>query len=439
MPSSAIAEVLQPGSLLTGRYRIGARIGEGGMGLVYSATHEGLGTKVAVKVLHPKLAVDPDAHTRFLREAQLAAQLESVHCADIYDVGSDEHGGPFFVMEYLAGESLDARLARERRLDVADACTIALQALDAVAEAHHRGMVHRDLKPSNLFLSERLGGGLWTKVLDFGISKSCLTLVEHTPLPLTEPRTLLGSPEYMSPEQLRDSSTVNAAADTWALGVVLYEMLEGVVPFRAEHAADLYALILAAEPAPPRAESRWPEPLWRLVAACLAKDAPRRPSDAELATVLARYADPASQVIAERVLRFGAHADLSAAAPVPARPRKRISASVGMAIVVAAGALAFVAASAHAPRPARNTDAPSASRPEMPATPASTRPLAQRSSAALAASAPVPAPAASVAPSASVALTAAPSAKAAPRASAHGNEKAPPPRIQTAHDIELLE
>ncbi len=431
MPSPVVAEVLQPGSLLTGRYRIGARIGEGGMGLVYSATHEGLGTKVAVKVLHPKLAVDADAHTRFLREAQLAAQLESVHCADIYDVGSDEHGGPFFVMEYLAGESLDARLARERRLGVADACTIALQALDAVAEAHHRGMVHRDLKPSNLFLSERLGGGLWTKVLDFGISKSCLTLVEHTPLPLTEPRTLLGSPEYMSPEQLRDSSTVNAAADTWALGIVLYEMLEGVVPFRAEHAADLYALILASEPAPPRAETRWPEPLWRLVAACLAKDARLRPSDAELATVLARYADPASQVVAERVLRFGAHAELSAAPPVPADPRSRISASVGMAIVVAAGVLAFVAASAHAPQPARSTGAQTAPPPEVPPAPASTPAQAQSGSAAPTASSALAASMSSAAP--------APSTSAAPRASVRGNEKAPPPRIQTAHDIELLE
>lgn len=415
MPAPHVDEVLEPGSLLVDKYRIERRIGEGGMGLVYAGTHEGLGTKIAIKVLHPRLSLDPAAHARFLREAQLAAQLESVHCADIYDVGTNREGVPFFVMEHLAGETLEARLAREGRLPVGDACTIVLQALDAISEAHHRGMVHRDVKPANLFLTQRLRGGLWTKVLDFGISKSCEPVAEDSRHVRTGPRTLLGSPAYMSPEQLRDSSTVDAATDTWALGVVLSEMINGVTPFRAEHAADLYALIVSASPPPPPSDVTWPGSLQKIVAACLSKDSRDRPPDATLAETLAEHADPSVRAVAERVAELGSRGGHSLPPPpAPPAPRRRVTVPVGAALVAVAGLAAFVAASTRtraggtAPRTESVRPEPAPALPVVPAavtTPAaSSRPAPE----------PVPAP-------------------------LRVPKKAATPRIQTVGDIELLE
>lgn len=275
------------------------------MGVVYAAHHLELNTRVAIKVLQPKLAGDPIARARFLREARLAASIGGDHSTRIFDVGADDAGTPYMVMEYLAGESLDRRLEREGRLPLGDVATIMMQLLGVLAEAHAGGLVHRDLKPANLFLTERVGENIWVKVMDFGISKYTGPVgVDPAPkepsLSLTEPRTLLGSPEYMSPEQLRDSANVNARADIWACGVVIFELLSGKVPFEGQTLADLCAQIISSEPKSlgTVCPVALPAPIVELVAQCLQKEANARPSSAyEIAAVLAPYASESARAL----------------------------------------------------------------------------------------------------------------------------------------------
>lgn len=399
---------LAQGLLLAGKYRIGERVGAGGMGIVYAAVHEELRMRVAVKVMQPALAKEPRAIERFLREARLAATIESVHCTRTLDVGS-AHEGPYLVMEYLAGEALDRRLQRCGPLRVTDTCTLLLQALDAVAEAHHRGLVHRDLKPGNLFLSERVGGELWVKVLDFGISKSLEPDSDaHGESQLTGPRSLLGSPHYMAPEQLRDASTVTARTDVWAFGVLLLELATGQLPFRGPSLADLYASIVSAEPSWPSSGTPLPPRLVTLIRACLEKDPAARPDDAQLAHALAQFARRDARPIATRIASL-----VGDRAPLPrARPR-RSTHLIGAGLVACAAVGAFAAASW---RPRSVTSAAAATAP-APATSVSHDERAAPSARAEA-SAPAPAAPASIP---------AKGAKPAKR------------RIQNLSDIELLE
>ena len=229
------------GQVLASKYRVTARIGEGGMGIVYSGEHVELKTPIAIKVLQPSLAGDDAARARFLREARLAASIQAEHCARIFDVGTDDAGRPFMVMELLSGEPVDALLAREGRTTPEVAVTILLQLLDMLSEAHAKGLVHRDLKPANLFLVDKPGESVWVKVLDFGISKRTEPTNERTSFAITEPHSLLGSPEYMSPEQLRDSAQLDTRSDLWACGVILFELLTGKTPFDATSLPDLCA------------------------------------------------------------------------------------------------------------------------------------------------------------------------------------------------------
>ena len=281
----------KPGDLVAGKYRIERVLGRGGMGTVFAARHGELGQTVAIKVLH---SAAPTASSRFQREAKICAQLSSEHTARVFDLGTVE-GAPFLAMEYLAGEDLSQVIARGRvepRLVV----SYALQICEALAEAHAAGVVHRDLKPSNVFLVRRPDGSACIKVLDFGISKRISAEDVEATDDLTNARVVLGSPAYMSPEQLRQSKDVDARSDIWSLGVVLYELLTAARPFKAGSLAGLSAAIAADVPRSPAAlEPSVPRSLDRVVMRCLKKDpAARFASATDVAVALRGSLPPAS-------------------------------------------------------------------------------------------------------------------------------------------------
>ncbi len=237
------------GDVIEGKYLVGDVLGEGGMGVVLAGEHTLLRQPIAIKLLALKYAADRQFRARFLREARAAASLSSEHAVRIIDVGTTVEKLPFMVMERLEGESLEAHVERGP-LSVSMTLEVVAQALLAVADAHGRGLVHRDLKPGNLFLTPKEDGTFRVKVLDFGISKSMLDGdASKSDASLTAPRALLGSPLYMSPEQLRDASGVDARTDVWAMGVVIFELLSGRAPFETSSIPELYAKILN-EPTP---------------------------------------------------------------------------------------------------------------------------------------------------------------------------------------------
>src|ERR1700722_6382786 len=237
---STPATPLSPGDVLAGKYRVERVIGQGGMGVVVAATHLQLGQLVALKftTLDSGPAVE-----RFLREARSAVRLRSEHVARVTDVGTLETGAPYMVMEYLEGQDLSQVLRDRGPLAVPDAVGYVVQACEAVAEAHGLGIVHRDLKPHNLFLTSGVSGLPKVKVLDFGISKSM-----DAELALTRTAEIVGTPMYMSPEQLRSARDVDLRTDIWALGVILYELLTGRLPFEAENLPQLCTMVATEAP-----------------------------------------------------------------------------------------------------------------------------------------------------------------------------------------------
>jgi serine/threonine protein kinase len=277
--------VFGAGTVLLEKYRVEAELGRGGMGLVLKVTHLHLGEELALKILAAGPEADPQVHARFLREAQAVVRLRGEHVARVIDVGLLPHGVPYMVMEYLRGMDLAGELARRGALAPGEAVDYVLQACEALAEAHANGIVHRDIKPSNLFVTSRPDGTPLIKVLDFGISKTPLggqALVTRTD-------TVMGTPGYMSPEQMKSTREVDARTDIWALGVVLYECLAGRRPFDAE-LFSAFVLMAATEPPPPM-DVRIPRGLQAAVLKCLEKDRNARfPSVAALATALAPFA-----------------------------------------------------------------------------------------------------------------------------------------------------
>jgi serine/threonine protein kinase len=264
------AEWPKPGDILAEKYRIEAPLGRGGMGVVLGAQHIELGHRVAIKVLDSK---DPAAAARFLREAKTCAQLVNDHIVRVFDLGRLPDGVPYFVMEHLRGRDLGFRIARER-LPVTLAVQYLLQVCEALKEAHAMGVIHRDLKPSNLFVVDRSDGQPLLKVLDFGISKLVTTQLGPSPQPtLTLPDAVLGSPLYMSPEQIRGIKGLDARTDIWSLGVIAYELLTRHRPFQAPTLAAALVAIATEEPARPSAlVPDLPAGLEAVVLRCLAKD-----------------------------------------------------------------------------------------------------------------------------------------------------------------------
>ncbi len=295
--------LIAPGQLLAGKYRVERVLGAGGMGVVLAATHMHLHQHVALKLMLPEAVKNPVLAERFAREARAAARLKSAHVARVFDVGVLETGSPYMVMEYLEGSDLASIVARQGALDVDVAVDCVLQACDAVAEAHSLGIVHRDLKPGNLFLTYRNDGRPLVKVLDFGISKHASTPAD---LSLTSSTEVIGSPNYMSPEQLRSARRADARSDIWGLGIILYELLTGRVPFVAETFAELASKVLNDPPLPlsTTRPDATPE-LARIVGRCLEKDPERRHRDvAELAAALAPFARADTRELAERIARI---------------------------------------------------------------------------------------------------------------------------------------
>jgi hypothetical protein len=349
-----------PGQVLGERYRVDEQLGTGGMGVVCRATHLGLGTPVAIKLIRPDLTADEGFVRRFLNEARRAALLRSERIARVHDVGQLETGEPFLVMELLEGLELGAYLEEHGALPTADAVNIAIQLTEGLEEAHRSGIVHRDIKPANTFLVRRPDGRFAVKILDFGISKQ----IAEGLTTLTDAGQSLGSPWYMSPEQMLDASHVDERSDLWSLGVVLFEMLTARRPFDGESVPEVCAKVLAT-PAPQLSELRPdlnPE-LAAIVARCLEKNPTDRfPNAASLRAALNDYllqsAEPAETSVVPTVYLDGNAAEgsivpVATLGTTTLRRRRRLAHAVGIfgiALTLGLAALAFgrrAAVSAH--------------------------------------------------------------------------------------------
>jgi len=291
------------GEVVAGKYEILGLIGSGGMGYVVAALHVELGEMVALKFLRPEALAQEELVERFAREARAAVRIKSEYVARVMDVGTLPDGVPFIVMEHLEGKDLADVLAEQTRLPIRTAVEYMMQACEALASAHANGIVHRDIKPENLFLTRHAQGVDIIKVLDFGISKLALTSPAskgsrqfvRTMLPM-------GSPTYMSPEQIRTAGEVDARSDIWSLGCVLFELIAGTTAFDAPTLMQLSAAILEKDPTPLRnLQPECPPELEAVVMKCLEKDASKRFQNiAELAVALYPFAPRRARISAER-------------------------------------------------------------------------------------------------------------------------------------------
>ena len=327
--SDAEASELSPGAFIAGRYRVLHKLGEGGMGLLYACLDTVLSREVAVKLMRRSLAAEPLIAERLMREAMLAAQLRR-HVAQVFDCGMLESGEPYIVMELLRGRDLYTVLRESGPISTNELRAMMLQVCDGLAEAHAKGIIHRDLKPENLFCETDPNGRVVLKIVDFGVSKQ---LSGRRLRAQTNPGESVGSPQYMSPEQITAPSEVDARTDIWSLGVVMYELLTGVLPFRGAGAAQVCAAVLT-EPVQPISHFRddVPPALEFIVRRCLEKDRARRFADvSQLSGALAAL-DSSSDSVDGRGSRLAsvrstaqsepplANDDSSESAP---RPRRR--------------------------------------------------------------------------------------------------------------------
>lgn len=326
---------LEEGSVIAGKYRLERLLSQGGMGAVWTARHLTLDVPVAVKLMAPAFAASAEGRARFEREAKASAHVKSPYVVQVHDYGL-EGETPYIVMELLEGEDLDARLRREGRLTPAATLSVVTQVCKALRALHEKGIVHRDLKPANIFLT-RQGGDELVKILDFGIAKATGPILAGD---ATKTGTLLGSPYYMSPEQVRRSKDVDWRSDLWSLGVIIFRCLTGRLPWEGEEIGDLFVEI-ATDPIPIASQ----------IAPDLGPDV-----DRFIARALTR----------ERDKRFQSADELSGAlaAVVASSGKRPHEVSLGSAVTVAAGpALTHVAAGAplglHAPHAAENTLGPS--------------------------------------------------------------------------------
>lgn len=309
--SEPIARV---GDVVAGKFKVERILGEGGMGVVVAAHHMQLDERVALKFLRPGIS-SPEMVARFSQEARAAAKLKSEHVARVLDVGLREDGLPFIVMEYLQGKDLDQLVREGGPLPPEAVADLAIQACEGLAEAHARGIVHRDIKPENLFLAEHGDGWRTLKILDFGISKAVMTgsAVAKSDSNIRT-QNLMGSPCYMSPEQLRSTQSVDHRTDLWSLGVVLYELLTGVPAYSPEQSlTEVIACILEQEPPTVRAmRPDVPPAVEDIVARCMRRDRETRFQNAgELAIALMPWAPRLSRMKVERAAAVTRAAGLS--------------------------------------------------------------------------------------------------------------------------------
>jgi serine/threonine protein kinase len=308
--------ILSVGDVIADKYRVEKILGIGGMGMVVAAIHLDLDQRVAIKAMLPAAAENPDTAARFLREARAAVKLTGEHVCRVLDVGRFSSGAPYIVMEHLEGQTLGSWLKRRGPLPVGEAVDFILQAAEGMAEAHARGIVHRDLKPENLFITSRIDGKSIVKVLDFGISKVALANSA------TNTNDIMGSPAYMAPEQMSSARDVDARADIWSLGVVLYQLLGGKLPFNAETLPAL-CLSVIEDPPPPLSAIRadLPAGLSDVVMCCLEKDRRDRFADiGELAEVLAPFTPGENDVTVARIRTVLRRRDTPESPPVRTGP-----------------------------------------------------------------------------------------------------------------------
>jgi len=308
---------LRKGDILAGKYRIGATIGAGAMGTVVAAHHLMLDEKVAIKFLRGDPSERADAVARFVREARAVVRIRNEHVVRVLDIAELEDGPPYIVMEYLDGCDLAEKLRAAGPLRVVDAVGHILEACEAMAEAHRMGIVHRDLKPANLFLSERVAAPSSIKVLDFGIAKT-LRLVpttlslDETALSagITHSKAILGSPYYMSPEQMESSGDVDARTDIWALGVTFFELVTGRHPYTGSSLIQVYSSMISQDAASWRAAlSDHPEGLQTILARCLAHDREERYANVgDFASALAPFGSARAAASLQRIGRTLAEA-----------------------------------------------------------------------------------------------------------------------------------
>jgi len=292
---------VQRGDVIAGKYVVQGIIGRGGVGIIAAARHVTLKQLVALKFLRPEIAADPEVMQRFVREAQATAQIRSEHVARVMDAGALDDGTVFLVFEHLAGRDLARVLREDGPLAVADAVDYLTQACEAIAEAHALGIVHRDLKPANLFLTRATDGAPFVKVLDFGLSKFNQSALSA----LTAENHVIGSPHFMSPEQMRSSRDADARSDIWALGVVLFGLLTGRVPFEGQFLPEVCAAILGGKPLSLlELRPQVPIELEAVILHCLrAKPEDRFQSVAELAEALLPFTPVHGQARAARIAR----------------------------------------------------------------------------------------------------------------------------------------
>jgi serine/threonine-protein kinase len=297
-----------PGALVDGKYRVDRKLGEGAMATVFAATHIHLEQRVAIKVLKLNLMDHPHIVERFMREARAAVRLKNEHVVRVLDVGTLPTQQPYIALEFLDGTDLAELLKQQGKLPPPDAVDYILQLCEALAEAHAQGIVHRDIKPANCVVVEGRDGLPMIKVLDFGIAK--LTLDDGGPR-LTATQAMMGTPAYMSPEQLRGAKDVDHRGDIWSVGIMLFQMTTGNVPFYGSTFAKLL-MAISREPTPQL--PMLPPGLSAAIERCLAKDREQRyPSVAELARDLEPFAGnrDAAHVIVHRLTGFKPHGQVA--------------------------------------------------------------------------------------------------------------------------------